>query len=65
MKSGDFTVSRDDHYHRQQFANIIDPAFVPRTFFSHAALAAKQPVRGPSNVEGLFEVSRMTSRNSI
>jgi hypothetical protein len=46
MKSGDFSVSRDDEYHRKQFAEIGDPAFVQRTFFSHAALVAKQPVNG-------------------
>jgi hypothetical protein len=46
MKSGDYSVSRDDDYHLKQFAEITDSAFVQRTFVSHAALVAKRSVNG-------------------
>jgi hypothetical protein len=44
MKSGDFSVARDDEYHRKEFAQIFDRQFVQQTFASHAALLAKEPV---------------------
>jgi hypothetical protein len=50
MKSGDFSISREDEYYRKQFADVSDPAFVQRTFFSHAALVAKQPVNGHRSI---------------
>jgi hypothetical protein len=46
MKSGDYSISRDGEYHRKHLAEITDRAFVQRTFSSHAALVAKQPVNG-------------------
>jgi hypothetical protein len=46
MKSGDFSVPRDGDYYRKEFADIVDRAFVQRTFASHAALVAKKPVNG-------------------
>lgn len=46
MKSGDFSVSRDEDYYRKEFAEILDRAFVRRTFASRAALVAKKPVNG-------------------
>jgi hypothetical protein len=46
MKSGDFHISRDDAYHREEFAKISDPNFVCETFTNHAALVGKQLVSG-------------------
>lgn len=46
MRSGDFSVSRDDDYYRKEFAEIADRAFVQRSFASRAALVAKKPVNG-------------------
>jgi hypothetical protein len=46
MKSGDFSISRDDDYYRKEFAGIADRAFVQRTFASRSALVAKKPVNG-------------------
>ena len=46
MKSGDFTLSRDDAYHREEFAKITDPIFVCRTFATRAALVKRTPVNG-------------------
>lgn len=41
MKSGDYSISRDDEYHRKEFAEIKDRNFVQRTFASHPAIVAK------------------------
>jgi hypothetical protein len=38
MKSGDFSISRDDDYYREEFAEIEDRQFVQRTFSSTPAL---------------------------
>jgi hypothetical protein len=46
MKSGDFSISRDDQNHRKWFAEIRDRSFVQRTFSAHAALVAKETVNG-------------------
>jgi hypothetical protein len=46
MKSGDFSVSRDDAYHRERFAEITDPNFVCRTFATRAALVGRTLVSG-------------------
>jgi hypothetical protein len=46
MKSGDYSISRDDEYYRNEFAEITDRQFSQRTFSSHAALVAKEPVNG-------------------
>lgn len=46
MRSGDFSISRDNDYYRKQFAEITDPLFVQCTFFSRAALVAKEIVNG-------------------
>ena len=46
MKSGDYSISRDDEYHRDEFAEIVDRRFSQRTFASHAALVAKEAVDG-------------------
>ncbi len=42
MESGDYSVARDDEYHRKEFAEIHDRQFVQRTFASHSALMAKE-----------------------
>src|SRR5437870_3317205 len=46
MKSGDYSLARDDEYHRKEFAEILDRQFVQRTFSPRAALVAKEPVDG-------------------
>jgi hypothetical protein len=46
MKSGDFSISRDDNYYRKAFAEILDRNYVPRTFSIRPALVAKEPVNG-------------------
>lgn len=46
MKSGDYSISRDDEYYRKHLAEISDRAFVQSRFSSHAALVAKRPVNG-------------------
>lgn len=40
MKSGDFSISRDDDYHRSEFRKIADREFLQRTFASTPALVA-------------------------
>ena len=40
MKSGDFSISRDDDYYRNEFTEIVDREFVQRTFASTPALVA-------------------------
>src|ERR1700735_1173414 len=44
MKSGDYSICRDDKYYRKEFADVSDRAFVQRTFASRAALVAKKPI---------------------
>jgi len=46
MKSGDYSASRDDEYHRNEFAQIADREFVQRTFTTHPALRAKEGLNG-------------------
>jgi hypothetical protein len=46
MKSGDFTISRDDGYYRGEFSNIADRAFTKRIFRNTPALVARDPVNG-------------------
>ena len=46
MKSGDFSISRNDEYYRKSFSEIKDSAFEQCTFFSHGALVSKEPVNG-------------------
>jgi hypothetical protein len=46
MKSGDYSISRDDKYHSDEFAEIADREFVQRTFTTHAALLAKERLNG-------------------
>jgi len=46
MKSGDYMVSRDTDYYRKAFSEISDHNFIQRTFSSHPALVAKEPVNG-------------------
>jgi hypothetical protein len=46
MKSGDFSISRDDENYRKTFACIRDRHFTQHTFSSRAALVAKEPVNG-------------------
>jgi hypothetical protein len=40
MKSGDFSISRDDDYYRNEFTETVDREFVQRTFASMPALVA-------------------------
>ena len=46
MKSGDPSIARDTEYYRKAFSEILDRNFVQRTFSSHAALVAREPVNG-------------------
>ena len=46
MKSGDFSISRDNDNHRKWFSEIKDKAFEQRIFSTHAALVAKESVNG-------------------
>jgi len=46
MKSGDYSISRDDAYYANAFAEIGDRHFEQRTFSSRPALVAKEPVNG-------------------
>ncbi|MGA2177012.1 MAG: hypothetical protein ABSH38_18715 [Verrucomicrobiota bacterium] len=46
MKSGDYSISRDDEYYRKAFAQIRDRHFEQRTFSSRPALVAKEPLNG-------------------
>jgi hypothetical protein len=46
MKSGDYTVSRDDAYYTNEFSKISDSNFVSRVFLTRTALVAKLPVNG-------------------
>jgi hypothetical protein len=47
MKSGDYSDLHRDAYSRERFVQITDRSFVQRTFVTHAALVAKDPVNGP------------------
>ena len=46
MKSGDFSISRDDISYQSEFAKIQDRQFVQRTFSAQPALVAKEAVNG-------------------
>jgi len=46
MKSGDFSMTRDDERHRKWFSKIKDKDFEQRTFSTRPALVAKEPVNG-------------------
>jgi len=46
MKSGDFSISRDDEYHGKSFSEIKDKAFEQRIFSTHAALVSRDLVNG-------------------
>ena len=46
VKSGDYSICRDDEYHRGLFSEIGDRDFVQRTFSVRPALVAKEPVNG-------------------
>jgi hypothetical protein len=46
MKSGDFSISRDDDYHRKAFAEIRRRDFQQVTFSTRPALVAREPVNG-------------------
>jgi hypothetical protein len=46
MKSGDYSVARDNESFCKAFSEIDDRDFVQRTFSSHPALVAKEPVNG-------------------
>lgn len=46
MKSGDFTVDRENDYYRKAFSEISDRDFVQRAFSPRPALLAKEAVHG-------------------
>jgi hypothetical protein len=46
MKSGDYSIPRDDEYHQNLFSQITDRAFTQRTFSLRPSLVAKEPVNG-------------------
>jgi hypothetical protein len=46
MKSGDYSLSRDDEYYREAFSGIRDRNFEQRTFSLRPALVAKEQVNG-------------------
>ena len=46
MKSGDFSISRDDDYYRKAFAEIPRRQFKQVIFAPRPALVAKEPVNG-------------------
>ena len=46
MKSGDYSISREDDLFRRDFAEIADADFQQCTFSIQPALVAKEPVNG-------------------
>ena len=46
MKSGDYSISRDDECFLKAFAEILNRHFEQRTFSARPALVAKEPVNG-------------------
>jgi len=51
MKSGDYSEPHDDAYHREEYARIVDPQFVCRTFRSRPALIRKGLVNGHREIK--------------
>lgn len=51
MKSGDFTVYRNDACERRDFSNITDPHFTQATFTSRPALVGKKLVNGHREIK--------------
>jgi hypothetical protein len=46
MKSGDFSISRDDAYYGKAFSEVKNHPYRQRTFSARAALVAKETVNG-------------------
>ena len=46
MRSGDYSISYDDEFYRNEFARIMDRHFEQRSFSIRSALVSKQPVNG-------------------